>query len=119
MVGTPTAVRSVRLLGHHALEAHFSYLFEHLGTLLFDVLGEANRAARGDDPGQELLALLERQAAQVVAIDLEQIKDEVRRWMFDRGRPDVGPAREPGATRKATKVGAPVVPQNNHFPIEH
>src|SRR5690606_36628183 len=76
------AVAVVRALRHDALEAEPAGLGEHRGTVALDVLAVADRVGRvGDELFEQRLARAERRAAQVPAVEVQQIeRDE-----HDRG----------------------------------
>ena len=74
----PLAIGRVRALAHHALEPGFARLLEELGAVPAHVIAEAQRVGRClEEAPQHLLALLEPHAAEVPAVEVQQVEGEV------------------------------------------
>ena len=80
-------VRCVASLRHDALEGHAAGMAEERLTVADHVIAVAkDGAARAVDEGtQHLLALLERAAGEVAAVEVQQIEDEVHRLIIGLG----------------------------------
>src|SRR5262249_10651173 len=81
-VAAASFILAVAALGDNAFEPGLARRFEHLLAVDLEVIGASDAVGVGDDLPEELLALLERDAAEIVSVEIQQIEEKQRR----RGR---------------------------------
>ena len=119
MVGPSGSVARIAALGDQAFEPQLAHLLEQADALLLDVFGVANRTATRDQLVEGFLAHVQRQEAQIPALELQQVEGEVGRRMLHRCHLHVGGAAQSGALGQAAEVGLAVVGENNHLAVEN
>src|SRR5262247_3611516 len=72
----PGDVEAVALLGDHALEPLLAGGVEEFGAVALDVIAVSDDAARGHQESETLLARLERQSAQIAAVQPERVEGD-------------------------------------------
>ncbi len=82
------------------------------------MVGEADRPGRRQRPAQQLLALDERQRAQVVLLEAQQVEGVEADRVLDRGPLDVRPPPQAGALLQALEVGPRLGVEDHHLAVE-
>src|SRR4029450_4512405 len=89
IAGAAARVRALRLLGDDALEALLERGVEEREALAHDVVAVARGPERGHQAAQALLALDERQSAQIAIVEHEAVEEHAHYRPPGRGQRDV------------------------------
>ena len=112
------AVGGVDPLGHHAFELHRLDRAIKIDAALDHVIGEAQRPRRRQDRGELTLAIDQRQGAQVVVAERQEVEREVGRGISDSGALDVELADELRALLQALEARSRAVVEHHHLAVE-
>src|SRR6266446_2159494 len=118
IAGSAAAIGTVRLLGHDTLESQLHDLLVQRLAVLLEVLRVAQRACLREDLLEDLLALDERQLAQVVASERQEIEDVEGSRRFDRRALRLARA-QPGARLEHIEVWPPRLVEDDQLAVEN
>ncbi|MEZ5332470.1 MAG: hypothetical protein R2991_10560 [Thermoanaerobaculia bacterium] len=116
--GTARAVGAVAALRDEALEPERPDLFVELLPPLLDVVGEAHGAGSGQDLAEQPLALLQRQATEVPALEGQQVEGVEDGGQSRRRGLHVEGTGELGALLQELEAGPRLVVEHHHLAVE-
>src|SRR5712664_2929598 len=118
VAGAASPIRAVSLLRHDALETELHDLLVQRLAVFLEMLRVAERSRLRQDLAENLLALDERQLAEVVALEREQIEHIQRRRRLDRRALRLARA-EPGAHLEHIEVRPPRLVEDDQPAVQN